>query len=84
MMLLNFLVGWSCLTGLPRYVIFSFEVFVDKMITIQAAMAEMLADWDHNPTPDLIEAYNQWGQGGWGAILTGQSPLTLTLKPDKY
>lgn len=45
-------------------------------------MAEMLADWDHNPTPDLIEVYNQWGQGGWGAILTGQppspSPSTLT------
>jgi len=43
-------------------------------------MAEMLADWDHNPTPDLIEAYNQWGQGGWGAILTGQSTL-LILNP---
>ncbi|OJJ85005.1 NADH:flavin oxidoreductase/NADH oxidase family protein [Aspergillus glaucus CBS 516.65] len=43
----------------------------------KAAMAEMLADWDHNPTPDLIEAYNQWGQGGWGAILTGNVQVDI-------
>lgn len=36
-------------------------------------MAEMLAGWEHNPTPALLEVYNQWGQGGWGALLTGKA-----------
>lgn len=39
--------------------------------TSQAAMAELLAGWDNKPTPTLLESYNQWSQGGWGAILTG-------------
>lgn len=34
-------------------------------------MAELLAGWDNKPTPTLLESYNQWAQGGWGAILTG-------------
>ena len=36
-------------------------------------MAEMLAGWEHNPTPSLLDVYNQWGQGGWGALLTGKA-----------
>lgn len=39
--------------------------------SFQAAMAELMAGWDNKPTPALLEAYNQWSQGGWGAILTG-------------
>lgn len=34
-------------------------------------MAEMLADSNHNPSPELIEVYSQWGEGGWGSVLTG-------------
>ncbi|OOF92392.1 hypothetical protein ASPCADRAFT_8673 [Aspergillus carbonarius ITEM 5010] len=37
----------------------------------KAAMAESLAGSGNVPTPTLLEAYNQWGQGGWGALLTG-------------
>ncbi|THC87691.1 hypothetical protein EYZ11_012864 [Aspergillus tanneri] len=34
-------------------------------------MAELLAGCQHTPNPDLTEVYNQWGQGGWGGVLTG-------------
>lgn len=34
-------------------------------------MAEMLADSNHVPTPDMVEVYSQWGKGGWGSVLTG-------------
>ncbi|RAK95178.1 NADH:flavin oxidoreductase/NADH oxidase family protein [Aspergillus ibericus CBS 121593] len=37
----------------------------------KAAMAESLAGSVNAPTPTLLEAYNQWSQGGWGALLTG-------------
>ena len=38
-------------------------------------MAESLAGSGNVPTPTLLEAYNQWGQGGWGALLTGTLDL---------
>ncbi|GKZ43266.1 hypothetical protein AbraIFM66951_003995 [Aspergillus brasiliensis] len=34
-------------------------------------MAEALAGSGNQPTPTLLKAYDQWGQGGWGALLTG-------------
>ncbi|GLA50458.1 hypothetical protein AnigIFM63604_006518 [Aspergillus niger] len=37
----------------------------------KAAMAEALAGSGNEPTPTLLKAYDQWGQGGWGALLTG-------------
>jgi 2,4-dienoyl-CoA reductase-like NADH-dependent reductase (Old Yellow Enzyme family) len=47
-------------------------------------MAELMAGWGKNtPTAALMEAYNQWAQGGWGAILTGpclQSPDSQTTR----
>ncbi|PLB47084.1 FMN-linked oxidoreductase [Aspergillus steynii IBT 23096] len=50
-------------------------VFPNRLV--KAAMAEMLAGWSNTPTPDLIEAYNQWGQGGWGSILTGNMQVDI-------
>ncbi|KAE8410215.1 putative FMN binding oxidoreductase [Aspergillus pseudocaelatus] len=44
---------------------------------VKAAMAEMLAGWEHNPTPSMLEVYNQWGQGGWGALLTGNVQVDI-------
>ncbi|KAE8149475.1 putative FMN binding oxidoreductase [Aspergillus avenaceus] len=44
-------------------------VFPNRIV--KAAMAEMLAGFGHNPTPSLVEVYNQWGQGSWGGLLTG-------------
>ncbi|RAH68743.1 NADH:flavin oxidoreductase/NADH oxidase family protein [Aspergillus aculeatinus CBS 121060] len=38
---------------------------------VKAAMAEKLADGDGLPTPTLERAYEKWGGGGWGLILTG-------------
>ncbi|KAI9036401.1 FMN-linked oxidoreductase [Aspergillus affinis] len=44
-------------------------VFPNRLV--KAAMAEMLADRSTNlPTRDILEVYHQWGQGGWGGILT--------------
>ncbi|KAJ5473575.1 hypothetical protein N7475_003141 [Penicillium sp. IBT 31633x] len=36
----------------------------------KAAMAEMLAK-TNQPTEGLLDAYEQWSDGGWGSILTG-------------
>ncbi|KAJ5668929.1 hypothetical protein N7462_009999 [Penicillium macrosclerotiorum] len=36
----------------------------------QAAMAEMMAKSNH-PNDRFFDAYEQWSQGGWGSILTG-------------
>ncbi|PYH95749.1 FMN binding oxidoreductase [Aspergillus ellipticus CBS 707.79] len=44
-------------------------VFPNRLV--KAAMAEALAGSGHVPTPTLLEAYNQWAQGGWGGLLTG-------------
>lgn len=34
-------------------------------------MAEMLGGFQNIPTPALINVYDQWAKGGWGAVLTG-------------
>ncbi|PWY70446.1 FMN binding oxidoreductase [Aspergillus heteromorphus CBS 117.55] len=44
-------------------------VFPNRLV--KAAMAESLAGSGNAPTPTFLEAYNQWGQGGWGGLLTG-------------
>ncbi|KAL6232940.1 hypothetical protein BDW75DRAFT_216389 [Aspergillus navahoensis] len=44
-------------------------VFPNRLV--KAAMAEMLAGFQNIPTPALINAYDKWAQGGWGAVLTG-------------
>ncbi|KAJ5503017.1 Aldolase-type TIM barrel [Penicillium fimorum] len=36
----------------------------------KAAMAEMIAK-TNQPTNTLVDAYEQWSDGGWGSILTG-------------
>ncbi|KAI3326374.1 NADH oxidase, partial [Xylariaceae sp. AK1471] len=45
---------------------------------LNAAMSERLASFDKDdiesrgiPSPELIAAYERWGKGGWGQILTG-------------
>lgn len=40
-------------------------------------MAEMLAGPDNAPSPDMLEVYNQWGQGNWGAVLTGNVQVDI-------
>ncbi|RAL15083.1 NADH:flavin oxidoreductase/NADH oxidase family protein [Aspergillus homomorphus CBS 101889] len=37
----------------------------------KAALAESLAGSKNAVTPTLLKAYDRWGQGGWGMILTG-------------
>lgn len=34
-------------------------------------MAEMMSKGNH-PSNALIDAYDQWSDGGWGSILTGK------------
>lgn len=41
------------------------------MRTPQAAMSEGLAI-DGNPDAEYAELYTRWGNGGWGAVMTGQ------------
>jgi 2,4-dienoyl-CoA reductase-like NADH-dependent reductase (Old Yellow Enzyme family) len=36
-------------------------------------MAELMAKTNH-PNDTLLDAYEQWSQGGWGSILTGTFP----------
>lgn len=42
-----------------------------ELTPFQAAMAEMLAK-TNQPTNALVDAYEQWSDGGWGSILTGK------------
>jgi len=39
---------------------------------VKAAMAEQLAK-NGQASSDLVQVYEKWGQGGWGAIMTGKS-----------
>lgn len=49
---------------------------------LKAAMTERLSTWDANvperrgvPTPELINVYRRWGEGGYGVVLTGNVML---------
>jgi len=33
-------------------------------------MAELMSKTNH-PNPQLLNAYENWAEGGWGSILTG-------------
>jgi 2,4-dienoyl-CoA reductase-like NADH-dependent reductase (Old Yellow Enzyme family) len=37
-------------------------------------MAELIAK-TNQPTKTLVDAYEQWSDGGWGSILTGASDI---------
>ncbi|RAK81637.1 NADH:flavin oxidoreductase/NADH oxidase family protein [Aspergillus fijiensis CBS 313.89] len=43
----------------------------------KAALAESLAGSQNTITPTLLKAYERWGQGGWGAILTGNVQVDI-------
>jgi 2,4-dienoyl-CoA reductase-like NADH-dependent reductase (Old Yellow Enzyme family) len=38
---------------------------------VKAAMAEQLAK-NGQASSDLVKVYEKWGEGGWGAIMTGR------------
>lgn len=38
---------------------------------VKASMEESMANEDHLPSPELIQLYKEWGQGGCGLLLTG-------------
>jgi len=38
---------------------------------VKAAMAEQLAK-NGQASSELVSVYEKWGQGGWGAIMTGK------------
>jgi 2,4-dienoyl-CoA reductase-like NADH-dependent reductase (Old Yellow Enzyme family) len=38
---------------------------------VKAAMAEQLAK-NGQASSDLVKVYEKWGEGGWGAIMTGK------------
>lgn len=43
---------------------------------VKAAMAEQLAK--NGQVSDRLErVYEQWGRGGWGAIMTGKQPYAM-------
>lgn len=51
---------------------------------MNAAMTERQATWDpvdpENsgvPTPELINLYRRWGEGGWGIVVTGNVMLAM-------
>lgn len=57
---------------------FAFSGLTAKNRFMKAAMTERLSTWDPKalekrgvPTPELINVYRRWGEGGFGVILTG-------------
>lgn len=57
---------------------FAFSGLTAKNRFMKGAMTERLSTWDPNvlekrgiPTPELINVYRRWGEGGFGVILTG-------------
>lgn len=57
---------------------FEFSGVTAKNRFMKAAMSERLSTWDPKvlenrgiPTPELINVYRRWGEGGSGVILTG-------------
>lgn len=43
-------------------------------------MAEGMADDSNNPGDKHIAAYDSWGSGGWGGLLTGTHESQSSLK----
>lgn len=57
---------------------FAFSGLTAKNRFMKAAMTERISSWDPKvfekrgiPTPDIINVYRRWGEGGFGVILTG-------------
>lgn len=57
---------------------FEFSGLTAKNRFMKAAMTERLSTWDSKvfenrgiPTPELINVYRRWGEGGYGVILSG-------------
>lgn len=57
---------------------FAFSGLTAKNRFMKAAMTERLSTWDPDvleergvPTPELVNVYRRWGEGGFGVILTG-------------
>lgn len=57
---------------------FEFSGLTAKNRFMKAAMTERLSTWDPSdlkkrgvPTPELINVYRRWGEGGFGVILSG-------------
>lgn len=57
---------------------FEFSGLTAKNRFMKAAMTERLCTWDPKvfekrgiPTPELINVYRRWGEGGFGVILSG-------------
>ncbi|KAF2266078.1 FMN-linked oxidoreductase [Lojkania enalia] len=46
---------------------------------VKAAMAESMAD-DSKPGDAYITAYNTWGTGGWGSLLTGNVDVSIVYR----
>lgn len=42
---------------------------------VKSAMSEALADEHNNPTQALIDLFAQWGAGGAGILITGNTPV---------
>lgn len=65
---------------LQQHVKFPFSGLEANNPFLKAAMTERLATWDDSdhskrgiPTPELIRAYEEWGKGGFGVILSGNT-----------
>lgn len=61
---------------------FAFSGLTAKNRFMKAAMTERLSTWDPKvlekrgvPTPELINVYRRWGEGGFGLILTGNTMI---------
>ncbi|PYH45832.1 FMN binding oxidoreductase [Aspergillus saccharolyticus JOP 1030-1] len=50
----------------------------------KAALAEALAGSENTVTPTLLKAYERWGRGGWGAILTGNVQVDVNHLGQPY
>ncbi|KAI5860793.1 NADH:flavin oxidoreductase/NADH oxidase-like protein [Durotheca rogersii] len=65
---------------------FEFSGKVAPNLLKKAAMAEDLATWSARnleergiPTPEMIELYRRWGEGGWGVITTGNIDIEFDM-----
>lgn len=61
---------------------FEFSGCTAKNRFLKGAMSERLATWDGKdlpkrgiPTPELLNVYRRWGEGGYGVILTSNTML---------
>lgn len=61
---------------------FEFSGLTAKNRFMKAAMTERLSTWDPKvlekrgiPTPELINVYRRWGEGGFGLILSGNTMI---------